>query len=53
MQLFKLPGQQVYFLKVTACLFCFSVSWMRRAIDGLRDTLHGGVSSHWSRFFHA
>lgn len=41
MQLFKLPGQQVYFLKVTACFILFFSKLDEARIDGLRDTLHG------------
>ncbi|STH53258.1 Uncharacterised protein [Escherichia coli] len=41
MQFFKLPGQQVYFLKVTACFILFFSKLDEARIDGLRDTLHG------------
>ncbi|EFZ44469.1 hypothetical protein ECE128010_5279 [Escherichia coli E128010] len=53
MQLFKLPGQQVYFLEVTTCFILFFSELDEARIDGLRARCTGGVSSHWSRFFHA
>lgn len=53
MQLFKLPGQQVYFLKVTACFILFFSKLDEARIDGLRDTLHGWRFIPLVTFFHA
>lgn len=51
--IFKLPGQQVYFLKVTACFILFFSKLDEARIDGLRDTLHGWRFIPLVAFFHA
>lgn len=50
---FLLPGQQVYFLKVTACFILFFSKLDEARIDGLRDTLHGWRFIPLVAFFHA
>ncbi|STJ83643.1 Uncharacterised protein [Escherichia coli] len=53
MHFFKLPGQQVNFLKVTACFILFFSKLDEARIDGLRDTLHGWRFIPLVAFFHA